>query len=287
MAVAPPDEAAYDDYDLENARLAARFRDAGLEEEAMFDVTRVLGRGMSQGAEAIRLLIERSFQGEGVSERELARRNAEAAEQLLPEVGPLLQALLTVHLRDQVRQQAVRVAELGDEASRGKPIAVAFADLVGYTRLGQHLDANELGAIAHRLEIVTTEVAESPVRLVKTIGDAVMLVAPESAPLLDATLKLLDRADGEGDDFPELHIGVAAGLALNRSGDWYGQPVNLASRITAIARPGSVLASEEVRDQAGERFAWSFAGERSLRGVRREQKLFRARRLEAPSGDSR
>ena len=85
-------------------------------------------------------------------------------------------------------------------------------------------------------------------RLVKTIGDAALLVGPDATTLLELALELIDAADAEGEDFPQLRVGMAAGAALSRAGDWYGRPVNLASRVTAIARPGSVLATREVRD---------------------------------------
>jgi adenylate cyclase len=67
-------------------------------------------------------------------------------------------------------------------------------------------------------------------------------------------------------------------LALPRSGDWYGRPVNLASRITAIARPGSVLASEEVENALEDDYAWSYAGSRKLKGIDGPIKVFRCRR---------
>jgi adenylate cyclase len=116
------------------------------------------------------------------------------------------------------------------------------------------------------------------VRLVKTIGDAAMLVSPDPAALLDAGLGLHDAAAAEGEDFPRLRVGVALGPAVARGGDWYGRPVNLASRVTAIARPGSVLATREVRDAAGERYRWSAAGRKALRGVDGPVALYRARR---------
>jgi adenylate cyclase len=116
------------------------------------------------------------------------------------------------------------------------------------------------------------------VRLVKLIGDAVMLVSPDPAPLLDAVLALVDAAAAEGEGFPQLRAGVALGAARERDGDVYGHAVNVASRLTAIARPGSVLADEHVHDALGERVAWSFAGERRVRGLADDVRLFRARR---------
>jgi len=99
-----------------------------------------------------------------------------------------------------------------------------------------------------------------------------------------ATLSLVEAADGEGEDFPQLRAGLARGPALSRAGDWYGQPVNLASRITARARPGSVLVTEEVRDATGQDgLAYSYAGDKRLKGVREPVPLFRVRRADSTS----
>jgi len=159
-----------------------------------------------------------------------------------------------------------------------REVAVCFADLVGFTRLGEEVPPDELGRLAVRLEALATEAAQPPVKLVKTIGDAAMLASPEPEPLLDAALRLIDAADAEGPDFPQLRAGAAVGLALPRAGDWFGRPVNLASRITAIARPGSLLAEGEVRISVHDAYHWSYAGERRLRGIRDPVALFRARR---------
>ena len=117
-----------------------------------------------------------------------------------------------------------------------------------------------------------------PVRLVKMVGDAAMFVSPDGEAAMSAAIDMVAAAEAEDDDFPELRAGLARGVALPRGGDWYGRPVNMAARITGIARPGSVLASEAAREAAGEGFEYSFAGERRLKGIKGEVKLFRARR---------
>jgi adenylate cyclase len=77
---------------------------------------------------------------------------------------------------------------------------------------------------------------------------------------------------------------VAYGSAVSRAGDWFGSPVNLASRVTSSARPGAILVAESAREQIGadDRFAWSFAGSRRLRGIQGEVKLHRVRRSAEP-----
>ncbi len=99
--------------------------------------------------------------------------------------------------------------------------------------------------------------------------------------MLDAALRLVEAAEDEDEGFPPLHAGIARGQVLGRGGDWYGCPVNLASRITGFARPGSVVAAEEVREAArNDGWAWSYAGNRRFKGVRGEVSVYRVRRGE-------
>jgi len=104
----------------------------------------------------------------------------------------------------------------------------------------------------------------------------------ESVPLLEAVLDLVDATEDD-DDFPRLRAGIATGMAVSRAGDWFGSPVNLASRVTGAARPGSILVSEQTYEAIAddERFTWSFAGARHLKGIKSDVKLFRARRATA------
>jgi adenylate cyclase len=276
------DEAVYTKAEVESARRSVLARQAGITDEEILDLLRVLGRGLSQAAESLRLVPLRLVLEPGMSERDLAGRYAQAAAALYPMVDPLVSNVLALHLRHTAQSEVINELERrGGRLPGSRAISVCFADLVGFTRLGEEVAPEELGHLATRLETLASEVAEPPVRLVKTIGDAAMLAAPEPEPLLDAALALIDAADAEGEDFPQLRAGVAHGVALPRAGDWFGRPVNLASRITAVARPGSVLADREVRESARETHRWSYAGERRLRGVREPVSLFRARRLGA------
>ncbi|MQA76009.1 MAG: adenylate/guanylate cyclase domain-containing protein [Solirubrobacterales bacterium] len=282
MAVPGDDERALSDEDVAAARRVAALREAGVPEEGILEVSRLLGMTMSQLAAANRRLIADAFLREGDNEYDVAVRFADAARSFTPLIGEALTHTLNLHLREQIRHDAFGAAEL----SAGRPAAaeevtVAFADVVGFTRLGETLDPDQLGAVTGRLGELAAEVVAPPVRLVKLIGDAAMLVGPEPKPVLDAALGLVGATQVE--DFPILRAGVASGEALPRAGDWYGRPVNLASRITAIARPGSVLATEPVRDRLEDEYRWSFAGSRRLKGIEGQVKLHRCR--PADSGD--
>ncbi len=280
LPIPDPDEAVYTEAELESARMIHVGRAAGITDEDLLDLLRVLGRGLAQAAETLRVLPLKVVLEPGMSEPELAGRYAQATAQLYPLLDPLVRNLLALHLRHSAQSEVISAIERsGGNLPGSREVAVCFADLVGFTRLGEEVAPDELGRLAVRLEDLARDVAEPPVRLVKTIGDAAMLASVEPEPLLDAALSLIDAADAESEDFPQLRAGVAVGFALPRAGDWFGRPVNLASRITQVARPGSLLAEREVRESAPESYRWSYAGERRLRGIREPVALFRARRL--------
>jgi len=279
LATADPDERAYSDDDLEAARIMASFYELGLDRDAMLEVSRVLGRGFAQAADAIGDLFRETFIKGGVSEEELGLRNAQAAREWIPQMTPIFQYLLRQHVRERLRHQAVSRAmlEAGDVPG-AQEVAVAFADMVAFTRLGERMQPEEVGLIAGRLGELASECASPPVRVVKTIGDAAMLVSPDPAALLHATLDLVAAAD-EAHDFPELHAGAAYGPALNRSGDWYGRAVNIASRIADLAEPGTVVATEELCEATEGICTWSPIGPQTLKGVEGDVEVFRADRV--------
>jgi adenylate cyclase len=196
----------------------------------------------------------------------------------------VLVAAYKQHLAEAVRRGMLSRAEReSGEAGGAEEVTICFVDMVGFTRLGAQIDPQELGTVAGKLAELATEVTEPPVRLVKTIGDAAMFVSPEPAPLVSVALALLDAF--QENDLPSLRAGVACGDALQRAGDFYGHAVNLASRVTGAARPGSVLCTEEVHDAAPDAFDWSFARKHRLKGMKGLVSLYRARPLEKPSDD--
>jgi adenylate cyclase len=166
-------------------------------------------------------------------------------------------------------------------------VGAAFADLVGFTRLGEELPPENLEQLANRLADLARDVVVAPVRFIKTIGDAVMFVSPDTAALLEVMLALLDAAAAD-ETLPRLRVGVAYGAAVSRAGDWFGSPVNLASRVTSAARPGAVLVAEAARQQIGDdpRFRWSNAGAKRLKNIAGEVRVYRARRAEAETASA-
>ncbi len=136
--------------------------------------------GTARIAEANRELTLRILRQPGDNERDLANRFAVAAEQLLPLVGPTLVYAFQAHLLEQIKRDVIGAADLAaGEIGGAVELTVCFADLVEFTRLGEEIAPEELGRVAGRLEEMASAVAEPPVRLVKTIGDAAMLVSAE------------------------------------------------------------------------------------------------------------
>lgn len=279
-----PDEPSNSSADLEAAIRAKQFLDAGLPEEGLLEVTRIVGMAMSQLAAANRDLIGDEFIEPGVNERELALRYAAAAQTMAPRLAETLSYAHDLHLREAIRQAVVTDRELAEgKLSGSDEVTVGFADLVGFTQLGERLDIEAIGELTGRLVTLAADAADAPVRLVKMIGDAAMFAAWEPAPLVDSVTGLVDTVAAEK-TMPSLRAGVASGQALSRGGDWYGRPVNLAARITGFARPDTVVGSDEVKKLLAEdeRYDFSFAGRHRFKGIKGEVPVHRIRR--APEG---
>ncbi|HXV05701.1 MAG TPA: adenylate cyclase regulatory domain-containing protein [Solirubrobacterales bacterium] len=275
-----PDQKGLNEADLEAARRMKTLRDAGLPEDGILQVARTIGRATARIAEANRELGIRALMQPGDTERDLALRFAAAAEYMQPLVEPVLVYALRAHMLAQIRRDVIGAADLASgEMGATSEMSICFADLVDFTKLGDEIPPEQLGGVAGRLEEMATAVTEPPVRMVKLIGDAAMLVSTETEPVIAAALALVEAADEEAEEFPRLRAGIARGTTLSQAGDLYGRPVNLASRITAIAKPGSVLVDEATKEAAPDAFAYSFAGERRLKGFDARVKLYRTRRL--------
>ena len=282
--VPDPEERAYTEQDLEAAKRAKLFMDAGLPPEGVLETSRIIGISMANLADANRDMVGEVFTEPGIDERELAMRYAVAAKTMPPLLGDTLLHAYRIHLREAIRQAVITEAELAQGRLSGSDeITIAFADLVGFTRLGESMEIDQLGQMTGRLFELASDAARPPIRLVKMIGDAAMFASREPEPLLDAVLDLVDATGNE--EIPPLRAGVACGPALGRGGDWYGRPVNLAARITNFARPDSVVVDQSVKDVIGQSngqpFDFSFAGRRHFKGIEGEVPVHRVRRAES------
>jgi adenylate cyclase len=147
-------------------------------------------------------------------------------------------------------------------------LAVGFADMAGYTELSEGLDERELSELLASFEKLAYDTAaELNGRIVKSIGDEVMFVGfPHDVARI--ALALAERAT-QDPVVPDVRVGVASGTVLARDGDYYGPVVNLASRITARARLGTVLTSSGFHAALADDpdLAWRRLGAKRVRGI--------------------
>ena len=281
LVAAEPDDVRFGERDLEAAKRIKQFLDAGVPREGVIEMARVLGQSLARVAEASRFMIGQTFVGPDSTELDVAQLG-----RLARPLADLMQLTLAhvydLQLVDQLRHEA---ADRTVIAAGQRDMTICFADIVGWTELSEEAEEARIGSVADRLGAMATDLLRPPARLVKMIGDAAMFVSPDTKPLLDLAVDLVDAAE-EDEEFPQLRAGLASGMALGRWGDWYGRPVNLASRVCTRARPGSVLVTEPIADACGEGVGYRFsaAGEKRLKGIGAVP-LWRARR-DPPGGSS-
>jgi adenylate cyclase len=277
-----PDARRQSRADAESVLPAARLVDLGLDAEQVVLIVRLLMDGLTGAAAAMRQAALHASLHPGATELELAQAIEVLAYDVQPILGPMVDPLLRLALRHSVETEAINAVERTAGTLPGaREVAVAFADLVGFTQLGEQMPPEDLGLVAFRLADLAHEAVVSPVQFVKTIGDAVMLVCADPLTLLRTVLDLVDAA--VADDLPRLRVGLAFGHAINRAGDWYGSPVNLASRVTGAAPASTVRVTESARKAIGDPagIEWSAPEARHLKGIRGEVLLYDARRRPA------
>jgi adenylate cyclase len=275
-----PDARLQSRADAESVLGAAQLVDLGLDPQQVVMIVRLLMDGLTGAAVTMRQAAVHASLHPGATERELAQDLEVLAHSAEPVLGPMVDALLRLALRHSFETEAINAVERTAGTLPGsREVAVAFADLVGFTRLGEQMPPEDLGLVAIRLADLARDVVASPVQFVKTIGDAVMLVCSDPYTLLVTVLDLVDAAAAE--DFPRLRVGLAFGNAVNRAGDWYGSPVNLASRVTSAAPANTVRVTDAARKAIGDPpdIEWSSPEARHLKGIRGEVPLYGARRV--------
>lgn len=182
------------------------------------------------------------------------------AANLAIETIPRVEALQTYVWRRHLAGAAGRVLEVsGGETST---MAVCFVDIVGYTSRSRSLSEEELVAWVEEFESTTTGVViDHGCRVIKTLGDAVLFVGDDPVAGAEAALTLTGKGEDADDPFPRVRAGLAVGPVVARLGDVFGPTVNIASRLTTVARPGSVV----IDDGAAE----ALTGGYSLQRLRR------------------
>jgi adenylate cyclase len=241
---AADDDPAFTDADVEALNVLSTLIDSGfVGPDTEASIARAMGQSLSRLADwQTDMLADVLTRGSGEGERRVASTDdaIEAARALLPHLR---------HVQDYVwrRHLAANADRLLSATGPGdrRELAVGFADLVGYTSRSRGMGGRELGAMVEDFEAIATEViARRHGRVVKTVGDGVLFTAASAVDAVEIGLQLPEAWDTE--ERPPLRVGAAYGRVLTRLGDIYSPVVNLASRLTSLARPGTTLVDRDL-----------------------------------------
>ncbi len=185
-------------------------------------------------------------------------------------VEPSFEHLMMYAWRRHLAAAVGRVEALGAEDSdlHTVPVTVGFADLVSFTRLSNSIDEDHLADLVEDYESACADlVTARGGRVIKTLGDSVLFIAATAVAGVDIASDIVERIGGDPAR-PDVHVGLATGLVVMRLGDVFGPPVNLASRLTAVARRNRVICdlatADAVRAVGG--YAVRPLAERTVRG---------------------
>jgi adenylate cyclase len=252
---------------------------AGLPREAMMQITRVYVQATSSIADAevrlVHLYLHEPLMRAGGSADEMARTMLNVAEGLLPLAPPLLDQLHRRMLMHYIDQDVVGHMEAepapGEEDVGRMLVAIAFADLAGYTQLTEREgDLHALDVVERFLGNVMATLPDDA-RVVKTIGDEVMVVGADPAALAAWALRLGELMR----EHPRPRAAVHYGYARYRDGDYFGREVNLASRVQAQSGEGEVLVTLPVVEASDSRLRFEALPSVRLRGFDEPTELFR------------
>jgi len=218
--------------------------------------------------QAFQMHTQRRVHEQGSDAAEQLRALKSAFERLLPLADPLLVGVHRRWIEHELGQRAVSAAEQRTGAG-GLPgaaeVTFLFCDLKDFTAFAQaNGDAAAITAIERFFDVVERERGDGG-ELVKSLGDGAMLVYEDPAEAVAAGLRVI--AAMRATELPGVHASVHRGVAIARSGDYFGGSVNLAARLLAVAGRDELIATDAVATACRDEFAWQPAGARAVRGV--------------------
>lgn len=252
------DEPYFTEEDLNALQLVHGLVSLGIRDlDTTVQLTRVLGLSMARLAEAVVAVVAAEAAGDaGPALRPataedhiaIAENVAFASELVLPGMEQLIVYGWRRHIQAATRRYATMRRELAAESLGAGTLTIGFADMVGFTALSQQLEAAELARLVDRFESLAHEtVVGNGGRVVKMIGDEVMYVSDEPVRGVEIALALVE-AYADDDLLSDVRVGIANGPVLAREGDYFGTPVNRASRLVNIADAGMVVIGRDVHD---------------------------------------
>jgi adenylate cyclase len=245
-------------------------------EESALGLARVIGASTARLAEAVvdsfRLGVELPQLGRGTQYADVVADYVSLTRDALPALESIVIAALHAHM---VRVAGGTWSPDVEETATRRELAVGFADLVGYTAFARTLTPAELSRLLRRFEDIVSEViSDHEGRLVKQLGDAAMFVAetPDAGAAIGCELAAAFAAQ---DGVPPVRVGLAFGSVLTYYGDYYGDVVNLAARLVGLARPGTVVVSEDLARHLEPHWSLERLPDQALKGFGAPSAVFR------------
>jgi adenylate cyclase len=266
------------DDDLAFLGNAARVLRAGFPLIAFLQLTRVYGQAVAQIADAevrlFHLYVHEPLIRDGVPGMQMAEQMSTLAGQMLPLASPIMDYVHQRFLHHFIEQDVIGHMEtdagLGTADLGRLRVAIAFADLAGYTRLTEEEGDEEAVNAVERFLAAVEATLPDDARVIKTIGDEVMVVGTDGAALCDWAVGFQMLYEYR----PLPRIGMHIGEVVYRDGDYYGREVNLAARVAARAAGGEVIVTRPVVDTAGGHLEFERIGEVRLKGFAEPTELF-------------
>jgi adenylate cyclase len=284
LGITPMHAETLTEEDLQLLRYVAAVLEAGLPLVAMLQLTRVYGQALARVADAevrlFHLYVHEPLMRSGASGLETAEEMLTLTRTLLPISSPVMDQVHQRYLQHFIEQDVIGHMESdldGDALDLGRlRVAIAFADLAGYTRLTEEEGELEaVDAVERFVELVEMTLPDDA-RVIKTIGDEVMIVGSDPAGLTDWAVGF-QRLQSER---PLPRIGLHWGVALYRDGDYYGRDINIAARVAARSAGGEVLVTRPVVEVGGSHLEFERIGEVRLKGFTDSTEIFLAKQRE-------
>ena len=211
-------------------------RDRVLDETQTIEVARALGRATSRLSATLADELPKFLDATGISGAERRDAGRQTIERFLPEMDKLLLYSWRRHLAVAIQQRAPHVGSKGPTVT-----TVGFADLVSFTRLSRQLSDRDLESLVERFESRVADLVTSyGGRVIKSLGDEVLFVADDPTVGADIAIDLVEIIRRRP-RIPGVRIGLEMGQVIKHAGDVFGDTVNLASRLTAMAEPSGIL----------------------------------------------
>lgn len=263
----PGDAEVFGETDVDAVAIVASALDLEVfDEETVFRMTRAVGQTMARLADwQVSTLVNQIEQN---VQNGKSRSRLEAAMVLATSAGPGFERLITHAWRRHLAAAAARLEAQGaaDQELLSTTMTVGFADLSRFTALSNRLDDAELGILVESFELRATDIITSGGgRVIKTLGDAVLFVCPDPVRATGIAFEVVSGiADIE--DLPNVRVGMATGSLISRLGDVFGPPVNLAARLSHVARSNRILVDQATAEALGDDFETRVLPPRLLRG---------------------